>query len=572
MSEKKIFCAQCSQEQECIIDPFNGKILCAVCNECLGQDAAHGPVAKSGNEDIVFGEQPEAKAEKTPLVIDIGAESENFTQKDIAKEQISDVISRPDFYDSMDAAYDHSRRNPFLFFLVVFFLCTVVSVICIVYFLQRTTRSVIVEKKVVAEEVSPLEQLRLLESLRIERTQKVVQSVVIIENTTSLRANSFKQGTGFIIDELGHVVTNHHVISQNLGNLQGILHNRRRVNFLLHSYDEISDIAILKIIDFSRVKGEVSRIEWGDSQVLKTGSHIWTLAHPRGLFFSLISGFVSHDHRYLAAYVPKKEYSSGGFFHCWIQVDAAITEGVSGGPLFNLDGEVVGVNTRRSEYPGLGFCVPSNHAREVVNELLSFKQIIRNTLGVIWRPQWHIQEKQGAIINIIIPDSSAAKAGLQSGDVVLEINKQPITCRYHSDLPALRKIESELSSDEQTILKFRRKEKLYEARLFPDLRKPFHNKVIFFRHLKFWGIPISPSLQAYLKTPQQAGIWIIDVHPTSPLFKAGVAKNDLLLGINQNFKTSSDFIDLYQNLPRKKFMRLIVQTGQNIRKLRFWSP
>ena len=161
---------------------------------------------------------------------------------------------------------------------------------------------------------------------------------------------------------------------------------------------------------------------------------------------------------------------------------------------------------------------------------------------------------------------------MQSGDVVFEINNKPITCRYHRDLPTLRKIESELSSDEQTVVKFRRKGKLLEVRLFPELRKPFHNKVIFFRNLKFWGIPISPSLQAYLKIPQKAGVWVIDIHPSSPLFKAGMAKNDLLLGINQTFKVSSDFIDIYQNLPRKKFMRLIVQTGQHVRKLRFWSP
>ena len=573
MSEKKIFCARCSQEQACITDPFNGKIWCAVCNECLGQDDAQGPVAKSGNEDIIFGEQSSAvKVEKNPLVIDIGVEPKQFTNKDLPVEEVSDTSQGPDFYESIEDTYTQARRGPFLFFLVIFFLCTVISVVCIVYFLQRTTRSVVVERKIVSEEISPLEQLRLMESLRIERTKKVTKSVVIIENTTSFQDHSFKQGTGFLVDELGHVVTNHHVISQNLGNLQGILHNHRRVNFLLHSYDEISDIAILRIIDFSSIKDEVSTIEWGDSQLVKTGSHIWTLAHPRGLFFSLISGYVSHDNRYLTAYMPKKEYSSGGFFHCWIQVDAAITEGVSGGPLFNLDGEVVGVNTRRSEYPGLGFCIPSNHAREVVNELLSFKQIIRNTLGVVWRPHWHIEEKQGAVINILVPNSSAEKAGLKPGDIVVEINNKPITCRYHRDLPALRKIESELSSDEQTVVKFSRKGKISEVRLFAELRKPFHNKIIFFRNLKFWGIPISPSLQAYLKTPQKAGIWVIDVHPSSPLFKAGMAKNDLLLGINQNFKTSSDFIDLYQNLPRKKFMRLIVQTGQHVRKLRFWSP
>ena len=136
MSEKKIFCARCSQEQECIVDPFNGKIWCAVCNECLGQDDAHGPVAKSGNEDIVFGEQPEAKVDKNPLVIDIGTKPEQFTNEDLPVEETSDVSSGPNFYESLEDAYTQTSRGPFLFFLVIFFLCTVISVVCIVYFLQ----------------------------------------------------------------------------------------------------------------------------------------------------------------------------------------------------------------------------------------------------------------------------------------------------------------------------------------------------------------------------------------------------------------------------------------------------
>ncbi|WP_372366872.1 trypsin-like peptidase domain-containing protein [Candidatus Uabimicrobium sp. HlEnr_7] len=582
MSEKIFFCTQCAQEQKCTVDPFNGKISCTVCNEHVGHDNSHGPVAKSGNENIAFGEPSQApfkeNQEKKPLVIDVGQKNsheENPIQSyDDQDSQIfaDSALQTPNFHSSIDVAYDKSKGSPFLFFLTIFFLSTLVSVFGIVYFVQKATqKSPAKIPKAERKKTSPLEQIKFLENLRVERTQKVKKSIVIIESTTSTYLNSFKQGTGFILDEIGHVATNHHVISQNLGKITGILHNGRRINFLLHSYDEISDLAILKIMDFEKIKTEVQTITWGDSKAVKTGNHIWTLAHPRGLYFSLINGFVSHHSRYLATYLPKKDYPNGGYFHSWIQVDAVITEGVSGGPLFNLDGKVIGVNTRRSEYSGLGFCIPSDYVQEIISELLNFKQVIRNTLGIVWRPNWHIKQNQGAVVGLTIPYSTAEKAGLKPGDVIYEINGKPVTCRQHHDLPSLRKRESELSSDQQTIVKFKRKDMIYEIRLFPELRKPFYDKIIFFRELKLWGIPISPSLQAYLKTPQKVGIWIIDIHHSSPFFKAGLAKNDLLLGINNPFKSSSDFLEIYNKLPRKQRIHLIVQTGQQIRKLRFWT-
>jgi serine protease Do len=239
-------------------------------------------------------------------------------------------------------------------------------------------------------------------------------------------------GSGFVIDaEKGYIVTNNHVI-RDADEIKVILNDNTTLDAALVGTDEKTDIALLKV----KTDKPLMAAQWGDSDTAKVGSWIIAIGNPFGLGGTVTAGIVSARQRDINA----------GPYDEFIQTDASINRGNSGGPMFNMKGEVIGVNTAifspSGGSVGIGFAVPSNMAENVISQLIKYGKTKRGWLGVrIQEVTPEIAENlglgkvRGAMIASVTPKGPAEKAGVKAGDIILSFNGQPVDEMRH--LPRL---------------------------------------------------------------------------------------------------------------------------------------
>jgi serine protease Do len=235
-------------------------------------------------------------------------------------------------------------------------------------------------------------------------------------------------GSGFIIDSKGFIITNNHVIEGATTITIGLL-SGERFRAKVIGVDKETDLAVLKI----DADHELPIMKFGDSNVAQVGDWVLAIGSPFGLEQTVTAGIIS-----------KKDRDSASFstFQRFLQTDAAINRGNSGGPLVNMHGDVIGVNsqiaTLTGDYNGIGFALPSNEAKFVAEQILSQGRVRRGFLGVTlesvkaeFARVYRMADAKGAVIADIQPERNgqptpAVKAGLQVNDVVIEFNGQPV--------------------------------------------------------------------------------------------------------------------------------------------------
>ncbi len=250
-------------------------------------------------------------------------------------------------------------------------------------------------------------------------------------NQMPKRENMTGLGSGFIISSEGYVVTNNHVIS-GADQITVIFNNGiDEVPAELVGTDPKTDIAVLKI-DPDKV--DIKNINWGDSGSSRVGDIVLAIGNPLGLGGTVTSGIISSINRDIG----------GGPYVDFIQTDAPINRGNSGGPLFNLDGEVIGINSmiisQTGGSVGLGFSIPSNTAKLIVEQIISFGQAKRGWLGVQildltpeFSESLDYDSTDGAFVSSVSPESPAAKSNIQAGDIIIEFDGKKIIS--FKDLP-----------------------------------------------------------------------------------------------------------------------------------------
>jgi serine protease Do len=231
-------------------------------------------------------------------------------------------------------------------------------------------------------------------------------------------------GSGVIVSKEGHILTNRHVIAQ-MEKIEVQLTDGRVEPATLIGADEQTDIAVLKI-----EAKNVEPLAFGDSDQVRVGQLVFAIGNPFGLQETVTQGIVSAKGRRAVA-------DSGVEF---FQTDAAVNQGNSGGPLLNLRGEIIGINSAiystsdEGAWLGISFAIPSNVARRALDSLLKNGRIIRGYLGVNMMDitpfiarQLGLSDTAGALVGDVMPGSPAEKAGVQPGDVIQRFNGRPVT-------------------------------------------------------------------------------------------------------------------------------------------------
>ena len=235
---------------------------------------------------------------------------------------------------------------------------------------------------------------------------------------------SLSLGSGVIISADGYVVTNNHVVGENVREITIALPDKRDIKGTVIGTDPDTDIALLKI----GVTG-LPVVPWGDSSQLKVGEWVLAIGSPFQLSQTVTAGIVSATGRANMGFAAYEDF---------IQTDAAINPGNSGGALINSRGELVGINTgiysESGGYQGIGFAVPSNLARRVVGDLMKYGDVRRGSIGYIGieklTPQlaeeFGINNTNGALVSRMMRTSEAYAAGMRPGDVIVAFNGIPI--------------------------------------------------------------------------------------------------------------------------------------------------
>ncbi|MGH6931559.1 MAG: DegQ family serine endoprotease [Dongiaceae bacterium] len=230
-------------------------------------------------------------------------------------------------------------------------------------------------------------------------------------------------GSGFIIDAAGYVVTNNHVIAE-AEEITVRLHDETELKATIVGRDEKTDLALLKV----EPKEPLPALAWGDSDELRIGDWVMAIGNPFGLGGTVTAGIVSARGRNIDA----------GPYDDFIQTDASINKGNSGGPLFNLDGEVIGINTaifsQSGGSVGIGFAIPSVMAKNIIAQIREFGRPRRGWLGVRIQSVndelaegLRLKEVKGALVANVTPGGPAEVAGIKQGDVVLTFDGREVT-------------------------------------------------------------------------------------------------------------------------------------------------
>src|SRR2546423_1185009 len=279
-------------------------------------------------------------------------------------------------------------------------------------------------------EAAPGETLDGEEQNNISVYRKNIESVV---NVTS-RAMAFDffyglvpqegQGSGFIIDKEGHILTNYHVIAE-ARQVEVTLHNRKKYRATIVGTDRSHDLAIIQI-----KAPDLQPMVLGDSKNLQVGQKVYAIGNPFGLSGTLTSGIVSS--------IRPVQEPDGERIEDAIQTDAAINPGNSGGPLLNWRGEVIGINTMIlssvGQSAGIGFAIPINTAKAVLNDLVTIGTVRRPALGVRTIPidpelanQMGLAADYGLLVIQVVPGGAADRGGLRGGTERAYLGNIPIT-------------------------------------------------------------------------------------------------------------------------------------------------
>jgi len=376
-------------------------------------------------------------------------------------------------------------------------------------------------------------------------------------------------GSGFIIDEKGIVVTNNHVID-GAEDIVVQVNGEKKFNAKVIGADPLSDIAVLQL----DTKEKFIPVKFGDSDKARIGDWVIAIGNPFGLGGTVTSGIISARNRSIGL----------SRYEDYIQTDASINSGNSGGPLFDMNGDVIGINTAilgRSGNVGIGFSIPSNSAKIVIDQLIEFGETKRGWLGVRIQDVTkeiaeieNLDKPRGALVASVAPNSPSEKAGVKAGDIILEFNGERI--KEMKELPIIvartevgKKVKVKIWRNKKEITKTITLGRLETSEDFKVTEKNTPLKEQKIESLKITVRELSKEDIKTRNLPNQtSGLVITQIDNNSPLANSIEVNSIILEAQKKKIKSSDDLNQAVKKVleSNQKTILLVIYNSQNQRR------
>ena len=376
-------------------------------------------------------------------------------------------------------------------------------------------------------------------------------------------------GSGFIIDAKGIVVTNNHVI---LGaeDIMVTVNGEKEYEAKIIGQDPLSDLAVLEI----QSKDKFVPVKFGDSDKARIGDWVLAIGNPYGFGGTVTAGIISARNRSIGL----SRYEN------YIQTDASINQGNSGGPLFDMNGDVIGINTAilgRSGSIGIGFSIPSNSAKKVINQLIEFGETKRGWLGVRIQNVTKeiadvekLDKPRGALVASVAENSPSDKAGIKAGDIILEFNG--ILIKEMKELPRIvaqtevgKTVEVKVWRNEKELTKKIKLGRLETSEDFKvEKKEEVDSNISEIKNLKISVRVLSAKDVKDRKLPDNTlGLVITNIQPDSLLHYLKV-NNIIVEAQKKKIRSVKDFEKIINNvlLSNEKTMLIAIYNNQNQRR------
>ena len=376
-------------------------------------------------------------------------------------------------------------------------------------------------------------------------------------------------GSGFIIDEKGIVVTNNHVIQDAEDIIIRVNGNKEFAAKVLGA-DPLSDIAVLQL----ETNEKFIPVKFGDSDKARIGDWVIAIGNPFGLGGTVTSGIISARNRSIGL----------SRYEDYIQTDASINSGNSGGPLFDMNGDVIGINTAilgRSGSIGIGFSIPSNSAKIVIDQLIEFGETKRGWLGVriqdVTKEIAEIEKldkPRGALVASVAEKSPSDKAGVKAGDIILEFDGEKI--QVMKELPLIvaktevgKKVKVKIWRNKKEITKIITLGRLETSEDFKVTEKKETSKEVEIKDLKISVRKLSTEDIKNRNLPNQTtGLLITKIANDSPLFNSIELNSIILEAHKKKIRNENDLNEAVKKVlnSNQKTILFVIYNSQNQRR------
>ena len=376
-------------------------------------------------------------------------------------------------------------------------------------------------------------------------------------------------GSGFIIDEKGIVVTNNHVI-QDAEDIIVRVNGDKEFKAKVIGADPLSDIAVLQL----ETKEKFIPVKFGNSDQARIGDWVIAIGNPFGLGGTVTSGIISARNRSIGL----------SRYEDFIQTDASINSGNSGGPLFDMNGDVIGINTAilgRSGSIGIGFSIPSNSAKLVINQLIKFGETKRGWLGVRIQDVTKeiaevekLDKPRGALVASVAKNSPSDKAGVEAGDIILEFNG--VAIKEMKELPIIvartdvgKKVKVKIWRDKKEITKTIILGRLETSEDFKVAEKDKPQKDLRVENLKISVKELTKEDIKNRNLPNQtSGLVVTKIENDSPLINSVDVNSIILEAQKKKIRSVNDLNQAVKKVlnSNQKTILLVIYNSQNQRR------